>query len=152
MPSLGLLLEHPIFDSYNDRVSKINESLQPSDPEYRPPINFDIHRNAIENFKQEHIYNNMHTIEDHDGIFHAWIQSIDSYNGNDLLYLNPKAIIPAAAIIKKGDKSEKRYKPFKDQKRFDATGFEGVDESQGNALEEDNDVIMDKYRLADMES
>src|ERR1700676_1585675 len=68
MPSLGLLLEHPIFGSYNDRVSKINENLQPTDPEYRPPIDFNIHRDTIKNFKQEHKYNNMRVIEDHSGM------------------------------------------------------------------------------------
>lgn len=68
MPSLGLLLEHPIFGSYNEKVSNINKNLQPTDPEYRPPIDFDIHRDAIDKFKQYHIYDNMRAIEDSDGV------------------------------------------------------------------------------------
>jgi tRNA pseudouridine38-40 synthase len=68
MPSLGLLLEHPIFDSYNHKVLGINEKLQPTDPEYRPPIDFDIHRDTMKKFKQEHIYDNMRAIEDRDGV------------------------------------------------------------------------------------
>jgi tRNA pseudouridine38-40 synthase len=68
MPSLGLLLEHPIFDSYNDKVSRVNEKLQPTDPEYRPPIDFDKHFNVMQKFKQEHIYRNMRAIEDRDGL------------------------------------------------------------------------------------
>ena len=68
MPSLGLLLEHPIFASYNDKVSRVNENLQPTDPEYRPPIDFDIHHDTMEKFKQEYIYNNMRLIEDRDGV------------------------------------------------------------------------------------
>jgi tRNA pseudouridine38-40 synthase len=69
MPSLGLLLESPVFDSYNNKVSAINQTLQPSDPEYRPPIDFDIHREAMETFKQQYIYDNMRAIEDRDGMY-----------------------------------------------------------------------------------
>jgi tRNA pseudouridine38-40 synthase len=165
MPSLGLLLEHPIFGSYNDKVTRINENLQPTDAEYRPPIDFDIHRDTMNNFKQEHIYDNMRATEDRYGVsvrmhdslynllmlhsrrFDAWMQSIDSYGGSDLLYLNPQGIIPAAAVIKMG---EKRTKPFKDQKRFDATGFN--DNNKVDTLEEEeDDTIIDKALLADME-
>jgi tRNA pseudouridine38-40 synthase len=68
MPSLGLLLENPIFDSYNNKVANISQTLQPSDPEYRPPINFEIHRDTMEKFKQQYIYDNMRTTEDRDGM------------------------------------------------------------------------------------
>jgi tRNA pseudouridine38-40 synthase len=165
MPSLGLLLEHPIFGSYNDKVTKVNENLQPTDAEYRPPIDFDIHRDAMNNFKQKHIYDNMRAIEDRDGVsvrthnslysllilyslrFDAWMHSIDSYSGNDLLYLNPKGIIPVAAVIKVG---EKRTKPLKHKKRFDATGF--TDTSKVETFEEEEeDTIIDKGRLAETE-
>jgi tRNA pseudouridine38-40 synthase len=75
------------------------------------------------------------------------MQSIDSYGGNDLLYLNSRGTIPAAAIFKKG---EKRTKPFKDRKQFDATGFDRINKIDAFEEEED-DTIMDKARLADME-
>lgn len=68
MPSLGLLLDNPLFDSYNQRISGISEKLQPTDPEYRPPIDFEIHRNSMEEFKQRYIYDNMRVIEDRDGM------------------------------------------------------------------------------------
>jgi tRNA pseudouridine38-40 synthase len=68
MPALGLLLENPIFDSYNNKVASINQKLQPSDPEYRPPIDFEIHRETMEKFKQQYIYDNMRTTEDRDGM------------------------------------------------------------------------------------
>jgi tRNA pseudouridine38-40 synthase len=82
--------------------------------------------------------------------FDAWMQSIDSYGGYDLLYLNQNAVIPADAIVRKG---EKRVKPFKDQKRFDATGFEETNQNKVNTIEgeEEDDTIIDKSRLADME-
>lgn len=68
MPSLGLLLEQPIFESYNAKVAAISEKLDPSDPDYRPPINFELHQEAMAQFKQKFIYDNMRKIEDRDGL------------------------------------------------------------------------------------
>lgn len=64
MPSLGLLLEHPIFESYNRKVGNVNEELSPEDVEFRPPIDFEIHREEIEKFKQTYIYDRMRDAED----------------------------------------------------------------------------------------
>lgn len=64
MPSLGLLLEHPIFESYNRKVGNVNEELSPEDVEFRPPIDFEIYREEIERFKQTHIYDRMRDTED----------------------------------------------------------------------------------------
>ena len=68
MPSLGLLLEHPIFESYNAKIARVNDKLPPTDPLYRPPIDFDTYKDAIEQFKQEHIYDRMRDIEDRGGV------------------------------------------------------------------------------------
>jgi tRNA pseudouridine38-40 synthase len=79
--------------------------------------------------------------------FDAWVQTIDSYSGNDFLYLNPKGIIPVVAVIRKG---EKRTKPFQDKRRFDATG---IDKSANadTLEEEEDDITIDKAGLADMD-
>lgn len=145
MPSLGLLLEHPLFHSYNGRMAVINEKLQPSDAEYRPLIDFELHREKIDAFKEEYIYKNMREVEGRDGLFDAWIRAVDSYAGDDLLYLNREGIIPLAAVIKKG---ERRENPFREKKIFDATSFPVADEvkkqleEQGEA--EDEDLVVDK--------
>lgn len=68
MPALGLLLEHPIFESYNNRMEAVNAKLQPTDAEYRPPIEFAQHKDAMEKFKQVHIYDNMRATEDRAGM------------------------------------------------------------------------------------
>ncbi len=68
MPALGLLLEYPIFESYSRRMASVNEKLQPSDPEYRPPIDFEVHRTQLDDFKQHHIYSKMRSIEDKFGM------------------------------------------------------------------------------------
>jgi tRNA pseudouridine38-40 synthase len=83
--------------------------------------------------------------------FDAWVRSIDAYSGDDLLYLNPKGIIPAAAVFKR---SERRKKPFRERKRFDVTDLlenskAEVDEVEDE--EEEEGVIIDKAKLVDME-
>lgn len=76
------------------------------------------------------------------------MRSIDSYGGDDLLYLNPKGIIPAVAVIKKGDK---RDNPFKEKRKFDLTSFP---DKQGASIIEDDEETeskLNKSRLEDME-
>jgi tRNA pseudouridine38-40 synthase len=69
MPSLGLLLENPIFDSYNERMKTVNEKLTPEDKDYRPSLDFAVHADAMTKFKEEHIYSRMRDIEDRGGVF-----------------------------------------------------------------------------------
>jgi tRNA pseudouridine38-40 synthase len=64
MPSLGLLLEHPIFESYNRKAASVSEDLSPEDADYRPLVDFDIHREAMEKFRQTYIYDQMREAED----------------------------------------------------------------------------------------
>ncbi|CDO73347.1 hypothetical protein BN946_scf185008.g110 [Trametes cinnabarina] len=158
MPALGLLLEYPIFESYNRRVAAINAKLQPGDPEYRTPIDFEVHRAQLDEFKQNFIYAKMRSIEDQFGIFDGWIRSIDAYAGHDLEYLNPKGIIPQSAVIKRG---EFRNNPFREKKRFDATSFPvggagdaaaaGSLEGEESSEEEETQLPLDKEELADLD-
>jgi tRNA pseudouridine38-40 synthase len=65
MPALGLLLESPVFDSYNNhKIVGVNEGLQPTDADYRPPIDFSIHQDKMETFKEDFIYSKMRMVED----------------------------------------------------------------------------------------
>ncbi|KAF8967630.1 pseudouridine synthase [Flammula alnicola] len=154
MPSLGLLLEEPLFDSYNQRMGVINAKLEPTDAEYRPLIDFDLHRDKINAFKEVFIYKNMREVEDRDGLFDAWIRTIDAYAGNDLLYLNPTGAVPDAAVIKQG---EKRANPFREKRIFDTTNFTGNGEIKKKLEEdedvdmEDDDVVLDKRHIEETE-
>ena len=60
MPALGLLLEEPLFDSYNQRMATLNENLQPTDADYRPVIDFDIHRERINTDRKSTRLNSSH--------------------------------------------------------------------------------------------
>ncbi|KAL4078630.1 pseudouridine synthase [Scleroderma yunnanense] len=154
MPALGLLLEYPIFETYNKRVGTHNEKLDPSNVDYRPEIDFEVHRSAIDEFKQKYIYDNMRNTEDRCGIFDAWIRYVDSYEGNDLLYLNPRGIIPTVAVIKKGIK---RPSPFREKKRFDITSLADIKQEGHTSIgdeaadEENEEEGLSKGRLEEME-
>jgi tRNA pseudouridine38-40 synthase len=50
-------------------MAVISEKLDPSNPDYRPPIDFEVHREAIDAFKQKYIYSNMRNIEDRRGLY-----------------------------------------------------------------------------------
>ncbi len=83
--------------------------------------------------------------------FDAWVRSVDMYSGDDLLYLNPRGIIPAAAVLKK---SERRKNPFREKKRFDATNFPETTKNEADEQEEDEEeqvTTIDKAKLVEME-
>ncbi|KIJ65635.1 hypothetical protein HYDPIDRAFT_88408 [Hydnomerulius pinastri MD-312] len=152
MPALGLLLEYPIFQSYNNRISSVNEreKWDSSNPFFRENIDFEQYREAIDDFKQKFIYDGMRATEDQHGIFDAWIRYVDNYEGNDLLYFNPRGIIPTAAVItKKG----KRPKPFRENRRFDITNAKDI-KPGAPPLEEEvesDEESLSKPALEDME-
>lgn len=71
MPALGLLLEYPIFDSYNNKVTTANEreKYDETHPDFRPQIDFEQYRDAIDTFKQTFIYQEMRATEDRYGMY-----------------------------------------------------------------------------------
>lgn len=77
------------------------------------------------------------------------MRHLDAYSGNDLLYLNPRGIIPPQAIIKR---NERREDPFREKKRFDATSF-SVDDDAAKAVgdEDEDEEPLNKKDLADTE-
>lgn len=81
------------------------------------------------------------------------MRSVDKYTGTDLLYLNPKGVIPTKAVIERG---MRRANPFREKKRFDATSFPEGQRPAGQAEEDEDEedeqeVKLDKKALADME-
>lgn len=78
------------------------------------------------------------------------MRKVDNYDGNDLLYLNPKGVIPANAVVKYG---ERRVKPFRENKKFDATSFPegGQKDVDVEEDEEEEEAKLDKRALEDME-
>lgn len=112
-PALGLLLEAPVYDAYNATCAK----MEPG-PDKREPIRFEPHAEKIEAFKNEFIYSTMREIESKAAVFDKWMQSVDDYLGDDLLYLNPEGTVPEQAVII--PKQERKSK-FHENAAFDKT-------------------------------
>ena len=145
MPALGLLLEHPIYHSYNAKVAAQTQGIEASSPEYRPPVLFDAHVEKMEVFKQKYIYDDMREVEDRKGVyvlfltayytpeltyetrFDAWLRSVDAYTGDDLKYLNKDGLIPDVCIHEKG---KPRTSGFRDSAQFDKTSFSADDNTK----------------------
>ncbi|KAJ2934853.1 hypothetical protein H1R20_g2270, partial [Candolleomyces eurysporus] len=155
MPSLGLLLEEPLFNSYNGRMTVHNQNYKPTDADYRPLIDFDLHREKIDAFKEEFIYKNMRGIEDRSGLFDAWVRSVDKYSGDDLLWLNREGKVPQECVIIKG---KWRSNPFREKRVFDTTSFPStaivkkqlLEEAEA-AEEDEEEEVLDKKHLAETE-
>lgn len=160
MPALGLLLEHPVYNGYNAKITKLNETLDASDPDYREPVEFEKYSKEMNAFKKQYIYDNMRGIEDRKGLwvlrsvfyftvideqthrYDAWIRAVDSYKGTDLLYLNPKGVIPPEAIVKKGGD---RQIPFRERKVFNMTSFAEDDHEKVQAeVQDEADVEVEE--------
>ncbi|KAH7590035.1 tRNA pseudouridine synthase [Nakaseomyces glabratus] len=69
-PALGLLLEAPVFESYNKRLEKFG---------YKP-IDFSKYQEKVDAFKMKHIYDKIYAEEVSDNVFNAFFSYIDSFN------------------------------------------------------------------------
>ncbi|KAL1918204.1 uncharacterized protein VTP21DRAFT_3470 [Calcarisporiella thermophila] len=96
-PGIGLLLERPVFSSFNKKCKENG----------REQIDFDVYKDEIEAFKQKYIYNQIIDVELETNAFAAWVQSIEVLAVQSraaLSYLNKEGVIPAEAIVKVGQK------------------------------------------------
>ncbi|KZW01266.1 pseudouridine synthase [Exidia glandulosa HHB12029] len=116
-PALGLLLEYPLFESYNKRVE---------DAPDRAPIDFEVHRAQLETFKEEKIYSEIREREAEQHVFDKWVRGVDTYVGNDFRWLGPSGKIPQEAVYIRG---AKRVDAFKEPKK-DTTAAVSDDEAE----------------------
>lgn len=81
-PGLGLLLERPVFDTYNEQLEKFG----------RDPIDFSKHQKEMEEFKQRDIYERIFREEERDHSFHSFFASIDNLRSTQMLYVSSVGI------------------------------------------------------------
>ncbi|MBE7179968.1 MAG: hypothetical protein INR71_01975 [Terriglobus roseus] len=82
-PSLGLLLERPVFATYNEqRAEKFG----------RGPVSFDRYEREMAAFKEREIYRRIHTEEAAAHVFHTFFAQIDEYKNKAFLYLTSKGL------------------------------------------------------------
>ncbi|KAF9205722.1 tRNA pseudouridine synthase 1 [Haplosporangium sp. Z 27] len=95
-PSLGLLLERPMFGTYNRKVQGKNE-----------PLEFDPYTTEMEAFKEKYIYEGIIKEELEFNRFDEYLQILDGHADRyNFAYLNKDGVIPEEAIIKRGDTLE----------------------------------------------
>jgi len=81
-PSLGLLLERPVFDIYNEKLERFG----------REKIDFSRHEKEMEEFKQRQIYERIFREEESDGCFHSFFTGLDNTRSAQLFYLSSVGI------------------------------------------------------------
>ncbi|OJD18365.1 tRNA pseudouridine(38-40) synthase [Emergomyces pasteurianus Ep9510] len=87
-PGLGLLLERPIFDSYNKRTVV----------EYgKNPIDFSKYEKEIEEFKQREIYERIFREEEESNSFGNFFNHIDTFQENTFLFVTSGGIAESKA-------------------------------------------------------
>ncbi|KAI8575309.1 hypothetical protein K450DRAFT_262338 [Umbelopsis ramanniana AG] len=113
-PALGLLLERPIFETYNKRISTIDEG--------REPVKFDDYEEEINAFKSKYIYSKIYEEEVRENVFDGWLRLIDGYRGVDYGYLNPEGVIPETSVIGKGQERMMDTEDIEDAQADDREG------------------------------
>ncbi|CAO3594435.1 unnamed protein product [Absidia cylindrospora] len=90
-PSLGLLLDRPVYDHYNGKI----------DLQRRQVLDFDKYKTAMDQFKTCYIDNAIFEAESEQRTFDDFLQSFDDHYliDSDFGYLNPDGIIPSSALI-----------------------------------------------------
>jgi tRNA pseudouridine38-40 synthase len=77
-PSLGLLLERPVFESYNKRAK---------DTLGKDAIDFDKFQTEMDQFKQEQIYERMYHDEEKENVFGNFFNHIDNFPNETFLFV-----------------------------------------------------------------
>ncbi|KAL6702661.1 tRNA pseudouridine synthase 1 [Coniothyrium glycines] len=112
-PGLGLLLERPVFDSYNANQAKQHG---------RETINFGKYDKEIEEFKEREIYQRIFREEAQGNQFNAFFTHLDNFRDPQFLYLTSGGI--AATKVEKDNKPA-QGKFEEDSEDENASGGEG---------------------------
>ncbi|ORY99045.1 pseudouridine synthase [Syncephalastrum racemosum] len=94
-PAVGLLLDHPVFGSYNKNIKSGKGGSGPD----RDPIDFDKYKDTIEAFREKWIYTKIFESEKTERWFDLFLTSVDAHFGPDFKYFNAEGVIPDEAVI-----------------------------------------------------
>ncbi|KAJ2747762.1 tRNA pseudouridine synthase 1 [Coemansia sp. BCRC 34301] len=119
-PSLGLLLERPVFDGYNTRAEK---NAQGSTEH----VTFEPYQSTIDEFKQRFIYDAITRTELADGVFDGWVKSTEVFP-EQYTYINKDGVIPESAIVVSGAERRLRYNVGKAANTGDVAAESSEDE------------------------
>ncbi|KAH4898863.1 hypothetical protein HBI56_153240 [Parastagonospora nodorum] len=112
-PGLGLLLERPVFDSYNEKSAK---------QAGREKVDFNKYNDKIEEFKEREIYQRIFREEAQGNQFNAFFTHLDNYKDPQFLYLTSGGVEATKKSL--GNKSA-QAKYEEDSEDENASGGEG---------------------------
>lgn len=90
-PSLGLLLECPVFEVYNEKLEGFGYNK----------IDFGRYEEEMEEFKQREIYGRIFREEERDHTFHSFFAGMDNTRSSQLFYLSSAGVEATKKEIKK---------------------------------------------------
>ncbi|KAI4253780.1 MAG: hypothetical protein LQ352_003479 [Teloschistes flavicans] len=119
-PSLGLLLERPVFDTFNSK-------MRTKGGEDRQEIGFEKYREEIGEFKQREIYERIFREEEKNDTFHAFFAGLDGATTPDLLYLSSVGLTAAKknGAAGKGENVERLAAGVSEDEEVGGDGQEG---------------------------
>lgn len=97
VPGLGLLLERPIFDSYNEG---------PAEKFSRPKVDFSKYEKEMEDFKQREIYERIFREEEQGNAFHTFFAHVDNFTESQFWYLSSKGLDAVKDVHKERGKEK----------------------------------------------
>ncbi|KAI8063931.1 pseudouridine synthase [Gongronella butleri] len=101
-PALGLLLEQPLFESYNHKIEehKKERHKRPKDEKEHQPIDFGTYQELMDDFKKKYIYTRVFETERAERGFEQFLASVDNSMTRDFEYLqSDDGAIPDQCII-----------------------------------------------------
>lgn len=90
-PSLGLLLERPIFEVYNEKLEGFGYNT----------IDFGRYETEMDEFKRREIYERIFREEDRDHTFHSFFTGLDNARSPQLLYLSSVGVEATKRTLEK---------------------------------------------------
>ena len=90
-PSLGLLLERPVFEVYNEKLEGFGYNK----------IDFGRYENEMEEFKQREIYERIFREEERGHTFHSFFTGLDNTRSSQLFYLSSVGVEATKKEIKR---------------------------------------------------
>lgn len=116
-PSLGLLLERPVFDAYNERLEQFGHKK----------IDFGRYEKEMEDFKQREIYERIFREEEKENVFHAFFSALDNTKSAQLLYLSSVGLEATKRIDSRngGEKGERGIEDVDSEDEGQGDGEEG---------------------------
>ncbi|KAG5958194.1 hypothetical protein E4U57_001467 [Claviceps arundinis] len=116
-PGLGLLLERPVFETYNRRAKDtLGKAL----------IDFGNYEEKLLAFKEKHIYSRIFDVEEKENTFHGFFNQIDQFKSNHFLWLTAGGLKVAEL-----NKETESGKPQQDQDVDKALGDEDEEDPEG---------------------